>query len=224
MADEQQQTQADIYKDPRAQMQEGKQKESYLFDDLDKGEVKTHPIVTVLSFLFLVAGLVLPSYYGYNLSEEAVKSDTQIKKLESDVSMLDQQITTEKGKGEAFNKELEGKIESLVSPLYRITWSEVIEELNNVIAKAAGGTNSDRLYTFTSYSASESGEITVAGLTNSYPNVALIIEEIEASDMFADVKFSGTSKSINSDGTTAVPISLSFKLVPEETNEEITTE
>lgn len=199
-----------IYDDPRKKVEENQK--SYLFDDLDRGDVKTHPVAVVLSFLFLVAGLIFPIYYGYTKSEEATKLHKTIEQLDGDISLLDQQIAVEKGKGEALDRELETKIEMLGSPLYRITWSEVIEELNNVIHKAAGGKNSNRLYSFTSYNASADGRITVSGLTNSYPNIALLIEEIEDSEMFKDVKFTGSTKTVNSEGQTVVSINLSFAL------------
>jgi len=220
MADEKQ-TQADIYKDPRAQMKSGNEKESYLFDNLEKGEVKTHPIVLAISVVFLVTGLVLPGYYGHKLSEEAIESGTVIQQLESDISLLDQQIATENGRGEALKKDMEDKIDTLISPLYRIKWSEVIKELEDVITRAADGSNSERLYTFNSFSVDNSGSVTVTGLTNSYPNIAVIIEEIEASDMFEGVEFSGASKSQNNDGSYAVPLDLKFSLIKQETSEEI---
>lgn len=202
--------QKEIYDDPRKKTDDGQK--SYLFDDIDQSEVKTHPVALALSVLFLIAGIALPIYFGYTFSEEGNELDTEIEKLEDDIEVLDQQIAIEKGRGEALNKELENKIALLTSPLYRVKWSEVLDELNNVIQKATGGRNTNRLFTFTSYTATETGRISVNGLTNTYSNIATLIEAIEDSKMFSDVSFTGSTKKINPDGQTVVTINLSFDL------------
>lgn len=161
--------------------------------------------------LLLIGALATPVWAGWHYSGLEAEIQPEVVALDQALVLLTTQIAQEQAKNTINIAAKEAKIKELTSFPNRIKWAEIIEELEAVTHKTAVASDIDAIFSYATYTATADGTIVVSGFTNSYSAIADLIEALEESEMFKDVKFSSSSKTREN----IASLNLSFKLEQE---------
>lgn len=144
----------------------------------------------VIISLFLVLG-----FYGYFWAQK-----NSLKALDSKISDLDNQITAQKDV-EAELKDFSAAVTNIQSALgEKEKWTSVLKELNALTLKEAF---------YSSFSADETGKITISGETDSLSNLAKLMVSLKSGKIFTNISLTSTSISEG-----RVKFSLNLQLAP----------
>ena len=179
---------------------------------LDLNSAKYSLLAGVLILLIVLATVGFGYYYATQVDAQLLT----IGELDSQISVIDSQITFEEQKGEKKKQELKKLKEELTSTTTRLLWSEILTELNRVVSEVVSKSNGTVIYNFNSYSLTNNGAVSVNGFTNSYSAIADLIDALEASGKFKEVTFNSSSKSSTEDGQERATLNLTFKLAETE--------
>lgn len=180
----------------------------------------TRLILNLLIVLVSIALVVGVFVLGKALQAQAESQKGVLSQKEASISRLEREISKEQSMQSARLGRLSAAVQDI--HMRSMPWTKIIAAVEDVMPPEAAIFSYSGRYIHDDRSQVGRNIISVQGVADSYSRIAEIIDALEGSSLFSNVKFEGSSKSITEDESEEVQVKLSFDLAkPELSKDEL---